>query len=115
MQPIKHRFRIGVLARGLGWSDAAGVSSAGAYSILQACLVALLGYKVPGCQKTYAEKAEFIRRDRQGGIWIYALDIFVPTVIIETPDAETLPTFLKGTVNETVGASSDSVSTEDAA
>ncbi len=113
VQEIKHRYKIGVLARGLGWPDAAGVSPTGAYAILQSVLVALLGYKVPGCRKTYAAKADFVRRDRQGGIWIYALEVIVPTVIIETPDAYTPPTLTLVTKNEVVGESVESVSTED--
>ena len=113
VQERKLRFRIGILARGLGWSDAAGVSPRGGYAILQACLTALLGYKVQGCAKLYAKEDSFVRRDRQGGVWVYALDVIVPTWIVETADAETLPTFLEGIANNQVGASSESVNTED--
>ena len=113
IQERKLRFRIGILARGLGWSDAAGVSSQGGYAILQACLTILLGYKVQGCAKLSAKSDEFIRRDRQGGVWIYALDVIVPTWVCETADAETLPTFTEGIVNNVVGSSSEQVNTGD--
>src|SRR6202034_711774 len=78
------RFRIGILARGLGWFDAAGVAPQGGYAMLQACLSILLGYKVQGCRELYAEKDEFVRRtpNRDGDIWIYALDIIVPTWVV---------------------------------
>ncbi len=112
VQAVKHKFKIGVLARGLGWSDAAGVSPQGGYSILTACLKILLGFKVPGCEKTYAGNAEFIRRDRQGGIWIYGLDVFVETVITERPAEAVFPNLLEGIANNTVGTSTESVNTE---
>lgn len=99
IQERRLRYRVGILARGLGWSDASGVAPQGGYAMLQACLTILLGYKVPGGRKVYAERDEFVRRDRQGGVWIYALDIIAPTFVVESPDAETLPTFVKGTVN----------------
>ncbi len=113
VQECKLKYRIGVLARGLGWSDAAGISPQGAYNMLWACLLILLGYEVPGARKIYAEHAEFIRRDREGGIWIYALDIIAPTLVVEQSDAETIPTFLEGIVNNTVDTSTDSVNTGD--
>ncbi len=114
VQPVKHRFKVGILARGLGWSDAAGTSPTGGYAIVWATIGALLGYKVPGCQETYAEKAEFVRRDRQGGIWIYAVDFIVATVLIQARQPESWPTFTQGIVNDSVGESTDSASTEGA-
>jgi hypothetical protein len=105
VQQRKLKYRIGVVARGLGWQDAAGVSAQGAYAILGACLIALLGYKVPGTQEMiYAERDEFVRRDRQGGIWIYALDIVVTTWIVATPDPEVIANLLQGGFNVSADA-----------
>ncbi|HVB79928.1 MAG TPA: Gp37 family protein [Candidatus Binataceae bacterium] len=101
-QSREMKFRLGILARGLGWSDAAGTSPQGAYSILSACLSALLGFKIPGCSKIHAADDEFIRRDKQGAIWIYALDLIIPTYVVEAPAASAWPALSKVNVNNQV-------------
>ncbi len=113
VQERKMKFRVGVLARGLGWSDAAGTAPQGGYALLQACLMALLGFKIPGCAEIFAERDEFVRRDRQGGVWIYALDVIVRSVVVPVPPAPSWSVFTDGIANNQVGASSESVNTGD--
>jgi hypothetical protein len=112
-QERKMRFKVGVLARGLGWSDAAGVSPQGAYAILNSCLSILLGYKVPGARMIYADEDNFVRRDREGGVWVYALDIVVVTYVVAQAAPETIPTFTEGAANLSINeVATESVSTE---
>lgn len=112
-QQREMKFRVGVLARGLGWSDAAGTSAQGGYAILQACLAILLGFKIPGCSKIRADDDEFVRRDTTGGVWIYALDVIVPTYVVEAAASFSWPPLSSITVNNKIDSDTESISNED--
>ena len=66
------------MMRDLGWAvggDPSGTSP-GAYAIIEAIRTALTGYLIPGCRKMYPLREKFVKRDKQGGVWIYACDIW---------------------------------------
>ncbi len=84
------KFEVIVMMRDLGWNvgGTAGGGTPGAYAMIEAVRSALTGFQVPACEKTYPLRERFLKRDKQGGIWIYAITFAMRTVAVEpsTPD-----------------------------
>jgi Gp37 protein len=84
------KFEITIMMRDLGWNlgGKAGGGTPGAYAMIEAVRAALTGFQVPACEKTYPLRERFLKRDKQGGIWIYAITFAMRTVALEpsTPD-----------------------------
>jgi Gp37 protein len=84
------KFEITIMMRDLGWNlgGTAGGGTPGAYAMIEAVRAALTGFQVPACEKTYPLRERFLKRDKQGGIWIYAITFAMRTVAVEpsTPD-----------------------------
>jgi hypothetical protein len=101
----KLEFEVRLMARDLGWSYGALASgvSPGAYSLLEAVRVALTGFQIPGCRKTYPLKERFVERDAQGGVWIYAISFAVETVALEASPGDQFPLFIQGVAQDTSG------------
>jgi hypothetical protein len=69
-------FAVGLRIRDLGWAFGGQPSgtSPGAYQILEAVRLALLGFQVnTGCTRMRAIRERFIDRDKQGGVWVYEI------------------------------------------
>jgi Gp37 protein len=87
VQERKLEFEITLVMRDLGWSVGGepGGTSPGAYAMIEAVRAALTGFIVPGCRKMFPVKERFVERDRQGGVWTYAIAFALTTVAIEAP------------------------------
>jgi hypothetical protein len=75
VQERRLKFEVTVMMRDLGWNAGGGKSAGtpGAYATMEAVRTALTGFRVPGCEKTYPLRERFVKRDKQGGTWIYAI------------------------------------------
>jgi hypothetical protein len=96
-------FAVGLRIRDLGWAFGGQPSgtSPGAYQILEAVRLALLGFQVnTGCTRMRAIRERFIDRDKQGGVWVYEIIFATRTVVIENYQPPALPLFIKGTALE---------------
>jgi hypothetical protein len=107
-------FEVAILMRDLGWSVGGSASglNPGAYAIIEAVRGALTGYAIAGCRKMYPTREKFVERDKQGGVWTYALSFAVATIAIEQAATNDFPLFIKGVALDeggltaiTVGAS----------
>lgn len=105
IQERRLAFEVTVMMRDLGWSygGAAGGPDPGAYAILESIRAALTGFRVPGCRKMRPVRERFIKRDRQGGVWIYAIGFELSTVAVEASPADNFPLFIKGIAQEEGG------------
>jgi Gp37 protein len=110
-QERKLQFDIEVITRDLGWAvggEASGTSP-GAYAIIESIRTALTGFVIPGCRKIYPLREKFVKRDKQGGVWIYASSFALSTVAVEAPPAQNFPPFIKGIALEEGGETSITV------
>jgi hypothetical protein len=107
IQERRMMFDVTVLVRDLGWSVGGppGATSPGAYAILEAIRAALTGYRVPGARKTYMVREKFVKRDAEGGVWIYLLTVGLVTMAVEPSTSEDFPLFIKGVAIDTAGES----------
>lgn len=85
------KFEVTIMMRDLGWSVGgapAGGGTPGAYAMIEAVRAALTGFQVPGCEASYPLRERFLKRDKQGGVWIYAITFAIRTMAVEpsTPD-----------------------------
>jgi hypothetical protein len=107
VQERKLQFEIALVMRDLGWSVGGepGGTSPGAYAMIEAVRAALTGFVVPGCRKMYPVKERFVERDRQGGVWIYALAFALTTLAIEAPPpgAGSFPPLIRGIAVDEAG------------
>jgi hypothetical protein len=97
-QERRLEFEIEILMRDLGWAvggDASGPSP-GAYAIIESIRIALTGFLIPGCRKIYPISEKFVKRDKQGGVWIYSSAFALSTVAVEAPATENFPIFTRG-------------------
>jgi len=108
-------FAVGLRIRDLGWAFGGQPSgtSPGAYQILEAIRLALLGFQVnTGCTPMKAIRERFVDRDRQGGVWVYEIIFATRTVVIENYQPPTYPLFIKGTALEEEGVTATKVGVE---
>jgi hypothetical protein len=99
-------FEVGLRIRDLGWAFGGPPSgtSPGAYQILEAVRLALLGFQAnSGCTPMKAIRERFVDRDRQGGVWVYSIWFSTRTVVVENYRPPTYPLFIHGTVLEESG------------
>ena len=88
------KFEVTLMMRDLGWSVGgapAGGGTPGAYAMIEAVRVALTGFAVPGCEASYPLRERFLRRDKQGGVWIYAITFAIRTMAVEPSTPENFP------------------------
>jgi Gp37 protein len=99
------KFEITVMMRDLGWNvgGPSGGATPGAYSMMEAVRVALTGFRVPGCDKAYPLRERFIKRDKQGGVWIYAISFELRTAAVEASVTENYPLLTTATAQEQGG------------
>ena len=99
------KFEVAVMMRDLGWNTggAASGSTPGAYAIIEAVRAALTGYRVPGCEKAYPLGERFVRRDREGGVWIYSITFALRTVAVEPGTLDSYPLLLQARAQERGG------------
>jgi len=100
------QFAVGLRIRDLGWAFGGPPSgtSPGAYQILEAVRLALLGFQVnTGCTPMRAIRERFIDRDRQEGVWVYEIIFATRTVVVENFQPPTFPLFIHGTAMEEGG------------
>lgn len=85
VQERRLKFEVTVMMRDLGWKTGGGASAGtpGAYATMEAVRAALTGFRVPGCEKTYPLRERFVKRDKEGGTWIYAISFAMSTVAVE--------------------------------
>lgn len=96
-------FAVGLRIRDLGWAFGGPPSgtSPGAYQIIEAVRLALLGFQAnTGCTPMKAIRERFIDRDKQGGVWVYESTFSTRTVVIENFQTPTFPPFVQGKVLE---------------
>jgi phage gp37-like protein len=74
---------------------------AGIYAHLDAVRLALTGYRVPGCEKFYLTREEFI--DETDGIWQYGIRVATELPNVELPEDEVLPLLKKATATDQYG------------
>lgn len=98
-------FEVALMMRDLGWSVGSEASgpSPGAYAIIEAVRGALTGYAIAGCRKMHPIREKFVEREKQGGVWIYALTFAVATLALERSEAEEFPAFIRGIALEKGG------------
>jgi hypothetical protein len=105
------KFEVTVMMRDLGWNVGGPSSGAtpGAYAVMEAVRLALTGYQVPGCSKAYPMRERFVKRDKQGGVWIYAISFALKTASVEASAPDNYPLLLKATALEQGGITAVSV------
>jgi Gp37 protein len=99
-------WEIGLRIRDLGWAYGGQPSgtSPGAYQVIEAIRMALLGFQPnTGCTPMKAIRERFIDRDRQGGVWVYSIWFSTRTVAVENFSIPTFPLFIQGTALEEGG------------
>ena len=88
------KFEVTIMMRDLGWSVGgapAGGGTPGAYATIEAVRAALTGFVVPGCEASYPLRERFVKRDKQGGVWIYAITFAIRTLAVEPSTPESFP------------------------
>jgi Gp37 protein len=103
------KFEITVMMRDLGWSvggSPAGGGTPGAYGILESIRAALTGFQVPACGKTYPLRERFLKRDKQGGVWMYAVTFAMQTVAVESSSPDNYPLLTLARTQEQGGITS---------
>ncbi len=105
------KFEVTVMMRDLGWSvgGPAGGTDPGAYAMIESVRSALTGFRVPGCDKTYPLRERFIKRDKQGGVWIYAISFAMRTTAVEASVADNYPLLTLASAQEQGGVTAMSV------
>lgn len=98
IQERRLEFEVTLMMRDLGWGvgSLAANSSPGAYAVLEMIRATLTGFRVPGCRKIHPVGEKFVERDKQGGVWNYAMSFALSTVAMEAPVLEDFPAFIKG-------------------
>jgi Gp37 protein len=105
-------FAVGVRIRDLGWAFGGPPSgtSPGAYQVIEAIRLALLGFQPnTGCTPMRAVRERFIDRDRQGGVWVYESIFSTRTVVVENYQPPAYPLFIHGTAQEEGGVTTAQV------
>jgi hypothetical protein len=105
------KFEITVMMRDLGWNvgGPSGGATPGAYAMMEAVRSALTGFQVPGCDKAYPLRERFVKRDKQGGVWIYAISFALRTAAVEASASDNYPLLTIATAQEQGGITAVSV------
>jgi hypothetical protein len=105
------KFEITVMMRDLGWNvgGPSGGATPGAYSMMEAVRVALTGFRVPGCDKAYPLRERFVKRDKQGGVWIYSINFELRTAAVEASVTDNYPLLTTATTQEQGGITTTSL------
>jgi hypothetical protein len=105
------KFEVTVMMRDLGWSVGGppDAGNPGAYAIIESVRIALTGFQVPGCDKAYPLRERFVRRDKQGGLWVYAISFALRTAAVEASLADNYPLLTVATTQEKGGITTVSV------
>jgi len=111
VQERRLAFEITVMMRDLGWNfgGEVGNTSPGAYAMIEAIRTTLTGFRIPGCSKIFPLNEQFVERDKQGAVWIYAISFGLKTVAVEASSTNNFPLFVKGIALEEGGLTSTSV------
>jgi len=99
-------FEVGLRIRDLGWAFGGPPSgtSPGAYQVLEAIRGTLTGFQPnTGCTRMRPLRERFVERDRQGGVWVYAITFQTHTLAVENYPAPNFPLFVRGTAQEEGG------------
>lgn len=99
-------FAVGLRIRDLGWSfgGPASAISPGAYHVIEAIRMALLGFQPnSACTPMKAIREHFIDRDKQGGVWVYESIFSTRTIVVENHQPPSYPLFIHGTAQEEGG------------
>ena len=105
-------FLVRIIMRDLGWAYGGqpGGPGPGAYQIIEAVRVALLGFQPnSGCTKMATKRDQFIERDKQGGSWYYGLSFTTRTVVVENYADPQFPLLTKAQAFEEMGQTTVSV------
>ena len=99
------KFAVSVIVRDVGWSFGGepGGTSPGGYALLESVRGALSGFRILGFGKIYPVSERFLGRDKQGGVWIYAITFAVKTMAVEPSSADDYPLFVLGVAQEQGG------------
>jgi hypothetical protein len=105
------KFEITLMMRDLGWGFGGGAdgTSPGAYTLIETVRAALTGYQVPGCGKAYPVLERFVERDKQGGVWIYAISFALKTAAVEPSTPDGFPLLILATAQEKGGVTTVSI------
>ncbi|HJU11871.1 MAG TPA: Gp37 family protein [Candidatus Binataceae bacterium] len=96
-------FAVGIRIRDLGWAYGGPPSgtSPGAYQVLETIRLALTGFQPnSGCTRMNPIRERFIKRDKQGGVWIYEMVFATRAVSVENYQPSNFPLFIHGTAQE---------------
>jgi hypothetical protein len=99
-------FGVGIRIRDLGWAFGGPPSgtSPGAYQVIEAVRMALLGFQPDiGCTPMKAVREHFINRDKLGGVWVYESIFSTRTVVVENYQTPNYTPFIHGTAQNGVG------------
>jgi Gp37 protein len=105
-------FEVGLRIRDLGWAFGGPPSgtSPGAYQLLESIRTALLGFQPStGCTPMRAMREYFVERDKQGGVWVYAIRFATRMVAVENYQAPNFPLFVHGTTQDRAGQTATGV------
>jgi Gp37 protein len=114
VQERRLSFEITLMMRDLGWSlgGEPDGTSPGAYAMIEAVRAALTGFRIPGCSKAYPVGERFVERDKQGGVWIYAIVFVLATAAVEPSSTENFPLLVKAMALEEGGLTTLSLAPE---
>ena len=102
-------FSVTLAMRDLGWAygGPASGTNPGAYAIIDAVRVALLGFQPnSGCRKMWLSRDRYEDRNLDGGFWIYALTFHTSVRVVENYEAPNFPLFTTGKFLEQNGQTS---------
>lgn len=99
------RFEVTVMMRDLGWNVGGPSIGAtpGAYAMMETIRATLTGFQVPGCDKAYPLRERFLKRDKQGGVWIYVMSFALLTAAVEASALDNYPLLTMATAQEQGG------------
>jgi hypothetical protein len=100
-------FAVTLMVRDLGWAVGGppSASSPGAYALIETVRAVLAGFVIPGCRKIRPLSEEFVKRDADSALWIYALYFGLETFAVEAPPSLDYPPFVKGIALDEGGTS----------
>jgi len=92
-QEREMKWTLSIVARDLGWAYGGPPSgpSPGAYGIVEVCRYALAGFQITGFTKMVPRDDRFVRRDAEGGVWYYELDLCHRSTVVNVSPDENFP------------------------